>query len=221
MFGGGLANMRCESLSAFRDDECGASTIEWMISVGIVVMMAIPVMMLVGGSSEQASNDIVVQIEDTNSFGGGGYDGAEGSRKASVTADAENYIPGSDMGVGFPLDGEDGATDEREELVVAGQSGNPAGLPRFYANAGGTGRSGSGAGVAGTGGGVAPTLGSASGVKVSGSGDTRPIGAATPERAQHEFAFLQEHCIDPTVISSVEARQDYLRNHTDVVASGR
>ncbi|MHA3980251.1 hypothetical protein ACW9UR_21490 [Halovulum sp. GXIMD14794] len=221
MFGGGLANISRESLGAFRDDENGASTIEWMISVGVVVMMAIPVMMIVSGSSERASNDIVVQIEDTDSFGGGGYDGAEGSRSATVSADAENYVPGANMGVGFPLAGEEGSSEEAEELLVAGQTGNQAGLPRFYANAGGVGRGGSGAGVAGTGGGVAPTLGSAAGVTVSGSGDTRPIGPATPERARHEFAFLQENCVDPTVVASVEARQDYLRDHTDVVASGR
>ncbi|MSU88905.1 hypothetical protein GE300_04615 [Rhodobacteraceae bacterium 2CG4] len=211
-----VASVR-ESLGTFGADEKGASSTEWLVAVAAVVMMAVPVMALIGDSSRKSSNDIVVSIQDADSFGGSGYDGSEATLNARVSPDAEDFVPGSDLGVGFPLEGEEedtAATETARPMV------NPTGLPRFYAGASGTvSRSGGG----GIGGGpiLAPRSGSAAGVNLTGGGDTRPVQAALPERARHEFAFLRDKCADPTVIASIEARQDYLRDQTDVVASGR
>lgn len=217
MFGGKYVASVRKAFVTFGSDDRGATSTEWMVSVAVVVAMAVPVMALVGGSSEKSTNDIVVSIEDADSFGGSGYHGGEAAQRARVASDARDFVPGADMGVGFPLEGE----GEEEAVETAQPMVNPNGLPRFYAGATGS-SSRSGGGGSGTGPIVAPSLGgSAAGVNLTGSGDNRPIYAATPERARHEFAFLQDTCTDPTVIASIEARQDYLRDHTDVVASGR
>lgn len=214
MSGGKYVASARKAFVAFGSDDSGASSTEWLVSVAVVVAMAVPVMALVGGSSEKSSNDIVVSIQDADSFGGAGYHGGEAAKRARVASDAQDFVPGADMGVGFPLEGEgeEQATETAQPMV------NPNGLPRFYAGAtGASTRSGGGGGAV-----AVPSLGgSAAGVNLTGSGDNRPIYAATPERARHEFAFLQDTCTDPTVIASIEARQDYLRDHTDVVASGR
>jgi len=89
-----------KGLRGFSRDEDGGASTEWMVAVAIVVMMAVPVMAVIGNGSETSSEEMVVQIEDADSFGGAGFQPNEARLPAEE--DANLYNPGADLGVGMP-----------------------------------------------------------------------------------------------------------------------
>ncbi|MEO1292551.1 MAG: hypothetical protein AAFV62_06945 [Pseudomonadota bacterium] len=204
------------------------------MSVAVVVFMAVPVLALINTSTESSSADIVVQIQDTDSFGGGGFDGSDGRLDADIDEDAENFIPGLDKGIGFPLD-EEGAplvVDRgtiREQLT--GTGGNAAAAaaaqeapgvrPRFYAGSGGS-RGGSGS-IGGGGGGGSPFAATQSGggISVPGGNSDRAIRASVPRAVTNEFAFLNDHCVDGSHDEVIQAALEAKMDERVVVTSGR
>lgn len=114
--------------SSLLRDERGSATTEWMVSVSIVVMMAVPVLGLVGDGTSQTSDDIVVSIEDTDSMGGSGFHGEEGAAEGAYLV-TEDFMPGADMGVGF-ADGEGAG-------FVSFTADSVVDTPRFFASGNG------------------------------------------------------------------------------------
>ncbi|WP_157966389.1 hypothetical protein [Oceanibium sediminis] len=116
-----------------RRDESGSATIEWIVAVGMVVLMAVPVLALIAEGSEQASNDIGRSINDTNTLSGDDTGGAK-NRFEIASADPAP-LPGADMVVGFPP-GEEAtlATCKARPILFSGQDERLRGdMPRFGA----------------------------------------------------------------------------------------
>ena len=113
---------RAGGLRAFRVDDSGSASTEWAVAVAIVVMMAVPVMAVISDGSELSSNDMVISIQETDSFGGRGLHPGEGQDAATREED-ELYVPGADLGIGPDPEGE-------EDTNVA--SANDAERPRYF-----------------------------------------------------------------------------------------
>jgi len=84
----------------FADDEKGSASTEWMVAVSIVVMLAVPVLGVVGDGAGVASTDIAIQIEDTDSMGGDSFHGDDDGGQSAELA-LTDFVPGEDMGIGF------------------------------------------------------------------------------------------------------------------------
>lgn len=95
----------------FRRNVDGSASVEWMVAVAIVVMIAVPVMALISDGSEITSDEIVVSIQDSEPAAGAGID-VSGGREFFRDPNASEKTPGHDMGVGFPdPDTADGGLD--------------------------------------------------------------------------------------------------------------
>lgn len=114
-------------------DEDGSASTEWVVAVAVVIMMAVPVMALIGDGSEKSSEDVVVSIQDADSFGGDGFHGNDGNELAGdPDGDGEGlFQPGANLGVGFST------TDAEQELGTGGVGGGGVDRPRFYSNSNG------------------------------------------------------------------------------------
>lgn len=91
---------RCPRLLA---DDTGSATVEWTVAVAIVVMMAVPVMSMIGAGSENQSREIAVSIQDAEQgagrSGGGGL--VDEAPEYAGTAPPPDREPGSDLGIGY------------------------------------------------------------------------------------------------------------------------
>lgn len=118
-------------VSRFRTDQDGSASTEWIVAVAVVVMMAVPVMALIGDGSEINSENVVISIQDADSFGGQGFHGNDGDQIAfdPDAPDDEDFNPGEDLGIGFPDPDKVTARNEDDEVD----------RPRFYTSAGGSG----------------------------------------------------------------------------------
>ena len=114
-------------------DEDGAASTEWVVAVAAVVMMAVPVMALIGEGSETSSENVVVSIQDADSFGGDGFHGNDGDELAGDPDDdgAVLFQPGANLGVGFSTN------DVEQNLGTGGASTGGVDRPRFYSNSNG------------------------------------------------------------------------------------
>lgn len=186
-----------ELLKRFRRDESGSATTEWVVAVGIVVLMGIPVLAVVGDGSEQTSSDMIVSINDTDSFGGSDFHGDEGA--VTVAAATTDYVPGSDMGVGFPSEEElrnSVSVREARPIFIAN---NDDILRRDKPNSSGLG---------------------AGGIAISSGGDTTPRAVPqTPRLMEQHLGMGPDQCVEvEDVVAEVEVN---LNDPVTVVASGR
>ncbi len=119
-------------VSRFCTDQDGSASTEWIVAVAVVVMMAVPVMALIGEGSEINSENVVISIQDADSFGGQGFHGNDGDQIAfdpDAPDNDEDFNPGEDLGIGFPDPDKVTARNENDEVD----------RPRFYTSAGGGG----------------------------------------------------------------------------------
>ncbi|MEM8871085.1 MAG: hypothetical protein AAGB10_18145 [Pseudomonadota bacterium] len=116
-------------VSRFIADRNGSASTEWVVAVAVVVMMAVPVMALIGEGTEINSEGVVISIQDADSFGGEGFHSDDGNLVAFNPDDLDetDFNPGEDMGVGFPDDVQ--VADGRRE------SEDTVDRPRFYSSA--------------------------------------------------------------------------------------
>ncbi|MEO1312690.1 MAG: hypothetical protein AAFV27_02315 [Pseudomonadota bacterium] len=118
-------------VSRFIANQNGSASTEWVVAVAVVVLMAVPVMALIGEGTERNSESVVISIQDADSFGGEGFHGDDGNLVAFNPADLDeaDFNPGEDLGVGFPDETQIAASPNGDEDRPA------VGRPRFYSNA--------------------------------------------------------------------------------------
>jgi len=198
------------SVPVFMRDERGTISTEWAIAVTIVVSMAVPVMALISDGSEQNSQDIIVSIQDTDSFGGNGLHPGDGQQAATMEAD-ELFVPGSNLGIGY---GTEEHSAELAMTVMEEEIERPRYFDRAATVSSGTGRGGSGlsrrrGGGSGGNGGDAPVTGPAELPPPVVQSD--PV----PDTGTDQLPLNTEHCFEP----NAQPYQPQLANY--VVASGR
>lgn len=198
MFGKCLGSRR--PFSAFRRDEAGAISTEYVLAVAVVVLLAVPVVAVVNDGTTSLSSDVLVQVEDTDSFGGQGFHPGDDRRVAAT--DEDLYVPGALRGVGMPLEGEEG-------LLAAASDGDNR-RPRYFANVGTS---------TGTGGGQAfQTAGDPAG---GGQGGTPGAGGyVTPAVPASGFAHAGGDTCE-IVTAKAEQNTETTTDAIYIVASGR
>ncbi len=200
-------------LRAFARDEQGTISTEYLAAIAIVVMMAVPVVAVVGDGSQENGHDLVVNIQETDSMGGRGFHG--GDALGAAAAEEELYNPGADLGVGIDENGLAANAEGNGTFYVAGQSvttrrdkpqaGGGSSFTVTTAGGGvGGGGSGAGAGGGNTGGG-------------GDAGSNRPVRVKLPKAPSAGFATAAagNDCVIATADAVVAQDAVY------IVASGR
>ncbi|MEM8788293.1 MAG: hypothetical protein AAGE76_08520 [Pseudomonadota bacterium] len=186
-------------LQGFRRDDRGSAQTEWVVAVALVILMAVPVMAVIGDGSRGESEDIVVSIQDADSFGGSGFHGADGEVMAAGIHE-EPFNPGVDLGVGFPVEG--------TELAGGGDSttgGTEADRPRFYSQASGGARRDKPSARGQTGNGIG---GFGIGRVASSGGNTQGADIVLPTGSNGRAVIGNNHCIVPTADVAGEGQID-------------
>lgn len=199
----------------FLRDERGSASTEWMVAVSIVVAMAVPVLGVVGNGTDTASNDIVVSIEDTDSFGGDEFHGDEGSLMGQSLDDLEEdvYIPGADMGVGFP----DGSGETKIGGRSLGGASSGGADARRFASAGDAARRDKSVSSAGT---IRRSVEEE--LVTTPRQDRRPFAVPTPPvLVSQKLRVSDDHCVEDIVAEIPTSKASDIVPVKVVLSSGR